>query len=161
MEIKGLEALASMLSQTLHTQRAKLAHSIHSHTLRGRLSSTIGRIFAGYCIFRTFIVRLGPFILPLRVSDAFTRQAAYNVSFLSRFRQPQAQQQTYPDIFTNVLVWLFVPSSPSPTSLLTPESISSLARHTSLLLIGFILLSSIGLVMRGVKRVCLGYLTPT
>lgn len=60
MEIKGLEALSYTLSQTLQTQRAKLAHSISSRTLRGRLSSLIGRIFAGYCIFRTFIVCQNP-----------------------------------------------------------------------------------------------------
>ncbi|KAJ3559047.1 hypothetical protein NP233_g11360 [Leucocoprinus birnbaumii] len=148
LEIKGLQTLHSTLSLTLQSQRAKLASSKHAKTLQGRFTALLGRLFACYCVFRTFT-------------------AAYNTIF---FRSsPRSQSQTtYPDIVTSVLVWLLVPPSTSPVDKnganeqtpvraiygfeLTPESISSLTRHISLLLVGMIVLSSIGLVMRGVNR---------
>ncbi|KAF5347339.1 hypothetical protein D9756_009952 [Leucocoprinus leucothites] len=150
LEIKGLQTLYSTLSLTLQSQRAKLASSKRAKTLQGRLASLIGRLFAGYCVFRTFT-------------------AGYNTLF---FRSsPRSQSQTtYPDIVTSILIWLLVPTSSSPELgegdeaplqvpvkaiygfELTPASISSLTRHISLLLIGLIVLSSIGLVMRGVNR---------
>lgn len=88
------------------------------------------------------------------------------------------RSQTYPDIVTSILIWLLIPSPALSDRVtddsvnihgvegvreakvilgfeLTPEWISSLARHISLLLIGLIVLSSTGLVMRGVNRVSL------
>ncbi|XP_006455936.1 hypothetical protein AGABI2DRAFT_188048 [Agaricus bisporus var. bisporus H97] len=135
LEIRGLETLYDTLTLTLHSQRSKLASSKASHTFLGRIKSFIGRLFAGYCVFRTFT-------------------AAYNTIFL---RQRSQQTTTYPDIVTNILIWLLVPNdstttTPTTTTLLTPESISSLTNHISLLLIGLIILSSIGLVMKNVNR---------
>ncbi|KXN82393.1 hypothetical protein AN958_02598 [Leucoagaricus sp. SymC.cos] len=149
LEIKGLQALHSTLTLTLRSQRAKFAFSKRARTLRGRLTSFIGRLFAAYCVFRTFT-------------------AASNTIFLRS--QPRSQSSTtYPDIVTNIMIWLLVPSTTAVKEVdnpsaqdetvvmqhglrLTPESISSVTRHISLLLIGLIVLSSIGLVMRGVNR---------
>ena len=73
------------------------------------------------------------------------------------FQSREQQSQTYPDIVTSLLVWLLLPSSGGARQLrglvLTPELISSLSRHVSLLLVGLIVVSSIGHVMRGVNRV--------
>lgn len=156
LQIRGLKTLHSTLSSTLQFQRIRLASSQRAKTLKGRFSSLIGRFFAGYCIFRIFT-------------------AGYSTMFFHPSRSREMQSQTYPDIVTSVLIWLLIPSStlsgPAtggdinvdgaeeareskviPGLKLTPESISSLARHVSLLLVGLIVLSSIGLVMRGVNR---------
>lgn len=135
LQIRGLKALHSTLSFTLQSQRTRRASSRRAKTLKGRLSSLIGRFFAGYCIFRIFT-------------------AGYSIVF---FQSREQQSQTYPDIVTSLLVWLLLPSSGGARQLrglvLTPELISSLSRHVSLLLVGLIVVSSIGHVMRGVNRV--------
>ena len=156
LQIRGLRTLHSTLSFTLQSQRIRLASSQRAKTLKGKLSSLIGRFFAGYCIFRIFTT-------------------GYSTMFFHPLRSREMQSQTYPDIVTGTLIWLLIPSSTLSGPVagddinvdgaegardskvvlgfkLTPESISSLARHISLLLVGLIVLSSIGLVMRGVNR---------
>jgi len=159
LQVRGLKTLHSTLSSILQSQRIKFASSQHAQTLKGRLSSCIGNLFAGYCIFRTITT-------------------GYNILFSHPLRPREMRSQTYPDIVTSILIWLLIPSPTLSDRVtddsvnihgvegvreakvilgfeLTPEWISSLARHISLLLIGLIVLSSTGLVMRGVNRVSL------
>jgi hypothetical protein len=56
LEIRGLQTLHDTLSLSLQSQRSRLASSRASRTFRGRIKSFIGRLFAGYCVFRTFTV---------------------------------------------------------------------------------------------------------
>ncbi|KAL9710486.1 hypothetical protein Ac2012v2_006020 [Leucoagaricus gongylophorus] len=156
LQVRGLKTLHSTLSSILQSQRIKFASSQHAQTLKGRLSSCIGNLFAAYCIFRTIT-------------------AGYNILFSHPLRPREMRSQTYPDIVTSILIWLLIPSPTLSDRVtddsvnihgvegvreakvilgfeLTPEWISSLARHISLLLIGLIVLSSTGLVMRGVNR---------
>ncbi|KIY71005.1 hypothetical protein CYLTODRAFT_429727 [Cylindrobasidium torrendii FP15055 ss-10] len=127
-EIRGLEALEYQMGLQLEEQRHARDAAKHERTVYGRMFRLTGRIFAVYCVFRSI-------------------SAIFNLVF-PRTRRTASDGYNYPDLAAEIAAYLLALVS----SDITFEQISLASRQLGLLFVGFIILSSIRLVLRGVTR---------
>ncbi|PAV15856.1 G -coupled receptor 89 [Pyrrhoderma noxium] len=128
-EITGLLALEYQMTRNLEALKSAHSKSKYGRTARGRVIRWMGRIFAVYCVFRSIsclLNILGPF------------HSSSNPS-----------SSSYTDLIALVLTHLI---NALPFIHLSTDKILAVSRQVSLILVGAIILSSIGFILRIVSR---------
>ncbi|EIN05158.1 hypothetical protein PUNSTDRAFT_146054 [Punctularia strigosozonata HHB-11173 SS5] len=127
MEMRGLETLEHQMSRNLDQLRQRRVDAAFSNTITGRLFGWGGRAFVIYCIYRT-ISCLVNVLLPIR-----TRSSSSSTDVTARL------------LHAAISVLPF-------TKNISMDSATAISRQISLVLVGFMIISSIRLVLRGVVR---------
>ena len=146
-ELQGLEALEYQMSRNLDTLKQRRESARFAATLKGRLFAIVGHGLAVYCIFRIISVSVNLFVEEPWFSDNTPQSVANLVGPV----RPNDSTSTSSDMITHLLVYgvsLF------PSINLPKDQVASVARQTSLVLIGAIILSSLRQLTSGVKRAC-------
>ncbi|KAF8509443.1 Abscisic acid G-protein coupled receptor-domain-containing protein [Gautieria morchelliformis] len=132
-EIQGLEALEYQMRRNVEYMQQRRTAALYAGTIRGRVGSCVGGLFALYCAFRV----MNPLLLVQSIANILHPLSA----------QTPVSTST-PDLLAGVLarvVSLFWPVS--------EVDIAAASRQLSLLLVGAIILSSVRSALRGVTRI--------
>ncbi|KAF8588091.1 hypothetical protein K439DRAFT_1630121 [Ramaria rubella] len=124
-EIQGLEALEYQMSRNIEYMQQRRTATLYAGTLRGRIWTWIGKIFALYCAFRV-VNSIANLIYPLSSKSSVTT----------------------PDLLASLLAHIVVLGFPIPET-----NIIATSRQLSFLLVGAIILSSVRRALRGVTRI--------
>jgi hypothetical protein len=150
-EIAGLDALAYQMSRNLSRLKNRQDASKFARTLKGRVFSWAGRLFAVYCMLR--VLGVSNVCLAFRANYDVHPYIIQSIVNLFVPRRSSNSDSTYSDFITLALAYLV---SLVPSLHLSNENIAVLSRQISLFFVGVIILTSVRMVLHSVARVRIG-----
>ncbi|KAL0575276.1 hypothetical protein V5O48_006693 [Marasmius crinis-equi] len=134
LELKDLQALESEMSLNLEDLRSRYARVEFASTFRGRILTVCGKVFAGYCV-----IGIISAIINLTIPH-------FLLTTKTRPNPTSTPSTNYPDLITKVIGDLLALTSAN----VDVETVGSVMRQISLVLVGVIVGNSLRVVLRAV-----------